>query len=385
MIPFIEFYEDNSNMDKISILDENWHTLVSLFPKHWEALALSTGAMTRKLRHFDSAEAIMRTLLLHIARGYSLRETVVQAKAAGLVSISDVALLKRLRCSEEWLKTLCFFLLKENNFIMPTENRSFNIRLVDGTIIKEQGKTGSQWRIHYSISVPDFRCDYFEITATKGIGVAETLQKLPISSNDCLIADRGFSHATDIHYVSNHNAYVLVRVNTQILPFYQDAEAQKRFDLLQAVQTLKVTGQTQAWEVYVRAPEASEAVRGRLCVIRKSEQAIAMALKKLHRKASKNQHELKERTIEFAHYVIVFTTLPEQSFTTAEVLEWYRIRWQIELVFKRFKSLAKLGHLPKYDPNSSRAWLYGKLFVCLLTEKLIRCASTISPWGYCCS
>ena len=52
------------------------------------------------------------------------------------------------------------------------------------------------------------------------------------------------------------------------------------------------------------------------------------------------------------------------------------------LVFKRFKSLAQLGHLPKRDDESAKAWLYGKLLVALLVEKLIRHASAISPWGY---
>ena len=64
------------------------------------------------------------------------------------------------------------------------------------------------------------------------------------------------------------------------------------------------------------------------------------------------------------------------------MLEWYRLRWQVELVFKRFKSLAQLGHVPKYDDESAKAWLYGKLFVALLVEKLIHHARTISPWGY---
>ena len=65
-----------------------------------------------------------------------------------------------------------------------------------------------------------------------------------------------------------------------------------------------------------------------------------------------------------------------------EVLNWYRTRWQVELVFKRFKSLAELGHLPKHDEQSARAWLYGKLFVALLVEILIGHARAISPWGY---
>ena len=51
-------------------------------------------------------------------------------------------------------------------------------------------------------------------------------------------------------------------------------------------------------------------------------------------------------------------------------------------MFKRFKSVAQFGHLPEHDSESSKAWLYGKLFAALLTEKLIAHASTASPRGY---
>ena len=80
--------------------------------------------------------------------------------------------------------------------------------------------------------------------------------------------------------------------------------------------------------------------------------------------------------------MIVFTTLPAKDFPGAEVLQWYRLRWQVELVFKRFKSLAQLGRLPKHDDQSAKAWLYGKLLVALLGEKLIDHALAVSPWGY---
>ena len=46
---------------------------------------------------------------------------------------------------------------------------------------------------------------------------------------------------------------------------------------------------------------------------------------------------------------------------------------------KRLKSLVQLGHLPKHDDRSSRAWLHGKLLVALLTQKLIRIGRDISP------
>jgi len=104
------------------------------------------------------------------------------------------------------------------------------------------------------------------------------------------------------------------------------------------------------------------------------------AHRRLQRKASKKQMITRPGTLEFAKYVIVFTT--SSSGSTADVLRSYRMRWQIELVFKRLKSLAQLGHVPKHDDRSSRAWLYGKLLVTLLAQKLIRIGRDISPSGY---
>jgi hypothetical protein len=65
------------------------------------------------------------------------------------------------------------------------------------------------------------------------------------------------------------------------------------------------------------------------------------------------------------------------------VLEYYRLRWQIELVFKRMKSILGLGHLPKKDPISSQAWLEGKLFVGLLIERMIHVSAGIKHPHYC--
>ena len=116
--------------------------------------------------------------------------------------------------------------------------------------------------------------------------------------------------------------------------------------------------------------------------MRKSQQAVAAAERQLDRREHKNQIRVRPETREYAHYVMVFTTLRAVELGAAEVLEYYRFRWQIELVFKRLKSLLAVGHLPKHDERSSRAWLYGKLLVALLTQKLVRLGSSISPWGY---
>ena len=144
---------------------------------------------------------------------------------------------------------------------------------------------------------------------------------------------------------------------------------------------IKIPGHIKSWRVLI-PNRKGERAKGRICVIRKSEEAIKIAHKKIKTNSSKKGTKLQPETLEYAKYIILFTNYPDETFSDFEILEWYRVRWQVELVFKRFKSIAGLGHLPKHNDESSKAWLYGKLFVALLTEKLIRYASSVSPWGY---
>ncbi len=354
--------------------EKNWRTLVSFFPAGWEDLAAETGANVR-LRGFRSVEGLMRTLLLHVARGYSLRETVVRARIARLARVSDVALLKRLRSAEGWFQVLCVALLQEQGVEGPQENKQLAIRLVDSTTIKEPGKTGSMWRVHYSFRVPEFCCDSFTLTPTTGVGTGDSLTQFAIARDDHLIADRGYCHVRGIEHVVSNGGAILVRLNTQVLPLFTPQG--RRVPLLRRLATLRTAGQLGEWPVWVHG--ATRVIAGRLCALRKTEEAIKRAEKQLRRKASKKGEVLQPDTLEYAKYVSVFTTFAPLTFSAVEVLHWYRLRWQVELLFKRLKSLAQLGHLPKSDDQSARAWLYGKLFVALLTEQLIRRGQAFSP------
>jgi hypothetical protein len=100
----------------------------------------------------------------------------VRAKLANWADISDVALLKRLRNSEKWLRLLCVELLRENVAYQIEEGFSRTIRIVDGTVVREPGKTGSQWRILYSIRLPSLVCDFFEVTTTIGGGSGRIIE-----------------------------------------------------------------------------------------------------------------------------------------------------------------------------------------------------------------
>ncbi len=358
----------------IALMDQNWDFVLSMFPTGWESIAWETKAVQHFKGEVKSLPDLMRIFFLHIANGYSLTETVTRSELAGLGKLSSVALMNRLRSSEELFRQMALALIAERGVQAP-EVDGINIKLIDGTNVKEPGKTGSQWRVHYALTLPELQCDHFELTSTKGSKTGETFAKFPVSPNDCFIGDRGYSRAGDVEYVHQRNGYVLIRHNPHMLPLYSD---EKAFDVLNALSTLKEPGQEGAWNVFVRGEDGLIPVR--LCVIRKEEEAAQKAVKKLHRKASKNQTELKPQTLEFAKYIMMITTLPKEKWPLEKVLELYRFRWQVELGFKRFKSLAQFGHLPKSNTQSSKAWLYAKLFICLLTEKLVAKADSFSPW-----
>lgn len=356
---------------------EDWRLLVSFLPGNWRELAAKTGAL-KGLRKDKSAENLLRVLLIHLGCGHSLRETAVRARKAQLADLSSVALWKRLRKSQDWLQALCVELFRERGVELAGQ-AGFQVRAIDATTVKEPGKSGSLWRIHYSVRLPSLACDYFKLTETEGPGTGESLRQFPIREGDYLLADRGYSTAAGIGYAAAAGGRVTVRVNTGSLAFQR--EEGEPFDLLEQVCTLRTAGAERSWPVRVVAPQGP-AVAGRVCAIRKTEEAIRIAQDGIRRDAKRKGRQVQPQTLEFARYVIVFTTFPAAEFSGSEVLEWYRLRWQVELVFKRFKSLAELGHLPKHNDESAKAWLYGKLLVALLVEKLIGHAIAISPWGY---
>ena len=361
----------------MSAAHEDWQILLGLFPPNWEQMGRRSGAVTR-LRGFDSLSDLLRTLLLHVGCGLSLRETAVQARMAGIADVSDVTLLNRLRQAEEWLRQLCQQLWKDNEVDLAPALKDRPVRVLDATTVKEPGKTGGQWRIHYSLRLPTLECDHFELTAARGKNTGEKFGRFAFHPGELVMADAGYSHPPGIAAVVRQGADVCVRLNPSSLPLLD--EQGLPFPLLEKIGTLQRAGERAEWRVWVQT--ADQRVAGRLCGVRKSEDAVRKAQRRITRKQQQGKSTATAETREHACYVLVFTTLASRDASTRQVLECYRLRWQIELTFKRLKSIVQLGHIPKHDDQSSRAWLYGKLFVALLSQKLARVGSAISPWGY---
>ena len=174
-----------------------------------------------------------------------------------------------------------------------------------------------------------------------------------------------------------HGGDVIIRTNLVTLPLLDAAGA--RTDPLVALRTLRI-GEYGDWPAFVLG-DKKRLIAGRLCAIRKSEVAAQKGRSRVQRESQRGGSQIRPETLEAAGYVFVFTTLPD-TVPAQAVMELYRGRWQIELAFKRLKSLVQLGHLKKTDERAARAWLQGKLLVAFILDALLETTERISPWGY---
>lgn len=355
-------------------LPEDWSIL-----RRWLPADLNEGArrhgFLQRARGVSDAECWLKLILMHVAGGLSLEQTVVRAKELGLADVSSVALFKRLRNAEAWLRDLCQHLLAEQQKRLSPKPwpSDFRLRIVDATDIQEPGSTGSTWRVHYSIRVPELVCDHYEVTDETG---GEKLGRFVFAPGELVLADRGYSHRAGAVHVLESGAALLIRWNPAIFPV--ETRRGRPFDLMGHVRRLPRRG-AREWPVQFRWEGRVHGLR--LVAMRKSRIAAERAHRKSLRKAQRNGTQPDPDALELTGFVLALTSLPP-AFSAEQVLDLYRSRWQIELAFKRLKTLLTAGHVPKSNDRCAKAWMQAKLLTALLLDRLLLEAKVFSPWGY---
>jgi hypothetical protein len=354
--------------------EESWELIKKCLPSDLDRLARQTGSLKR-IRKVGGGELLLRLLLMH-GSGLSLEQTAIRAQEQALGLISPVGLFKRLRSSEAFVRALCEHLLQVMRERIGDSNwpGGYRYRIIDATEVTEPGATGSSWRVHYSLRIPQLSCDHFKLTRyTEG----ETFENWQFQADEVILADRAYSNRAGLAALLRSGAKMVVRLKAAQLSLHRTP--QERFDLLEELRKLQVD-QTRQWAVGLK--NGKEFWPLRLCAIKKTEQAAQHSRLKAQRRAQQDGVNVRPETLELAGYVLVLTNLESEPWPANLVLDLYRCRWQIELAFKRLKSLLQLGHLPKRDLESARAWMQIKLLIALLTEHFAWEARFFSPWGY---
>lgn len=276
------------------------------------------------------------------------------------------------RAAGPWLRWLAQ--QERGTAALPLVAVGRRVRAVDATTVCEPGSTGGDWRVHYAVNLADLQCDFFQLTELRQSG--ETFRRVPVNKGDIMLGDRVYAAPPGVAHVLEGGGDVLVRLNRMALPLFDSHH--RRIDLAAQMRTLR--GHSPAeFSSWIKDSQGGW-IAGRTVALRQSAEVTRWTRERMLRRARRDQEPVSPLSLELAEYFILWTSL--KQLRAAEILELYRLRWQIELVFKRMKSILGLGHLPKKDPRSAQAWLEGKLFVGLLIERMVDAAASFFPWGY---
>jgi hypothetical protein len=348
-----------------SVVNEDWTNIVARLggAEALKVTARATKAFLRP-REITNAVDLLRLILAYCLGERGLRLTAAWATSVGLVDISNVALLYRLRQCGDWLAMLVGQVLAG---AAPKASHGRLIRIIDGTTVPKKGpdarKNNELWRIHSAFDLPDERFGHFELTDQQE---GETLDRIAVVKGEIRIADRAYLQPDRMAKVIDAGADVVIRAGWKSARWVDEAG-----NAINVVAELRdATAGLVDRPIWIKR-KCGALLAVRLVAIRKPQQAAEAARRKARREAQRGGHTVSKQTLDAADWVILITSLKPEDFTTADVLALYRLRWRIELGFKRLKSLIGLKGPPGTSESSARPHILAHLLTILLLEPLV--------------
>lgn len=339
-------------------------TIEKYLPKGWEEAAKREGALIRS-RQIKTARELLQLIFMYVTDEGSHRTVSAIMTLCTAIQLSAEAVRKRIKNSAAWLWWMCAGMLTEQGYVevKPQWLGERRVILVDATEAILHGSKTSDYRIHYAFELFTHTCNQFEVTEGKE---GERLSRFTAHEGDIFIADRAYGTITGMEHIREAGAGFILRLKTNAFILYD--EEGKRVSIMPDLRLLS------PWEPYWRdyfyKNKEGKLFPVRIVATRKDAQAVSQATRRLSRTAARKQRRaVTPQSAEMAEYIVVATNLPDPA---ERVLELYRARWQIECVFHRLKALFSIGEPPGSNPDSVKAWFYGKLLYATLCEAIVK-------------
>ena len=317
---------------KIQEVFENWdNKILPHLPQQMDAMAKRTGALHRK-RGVCSCVDLLRMFFLCASSNFSFRILAASACALGISTISDTAWRKRFSKAAPFLREILHSLLSA--FLPAADISAFdgvkNVLPADASVIRQNGKQQHQQRIHLCYSLNENRMKQVKVSDQH---TAESLAHFSMKKGDLVLADAGYGTAQNFIYAQEQGADVILRIMPKNFCLY-DAQGEKiSLTALMKEAEEKHMEWTDGFG-YCKYKGKTGFVR--ITAHRLPDGQAAKARKRKTRKASKNQRRIQAETLFSAGWITVVTSLGAE-YSGEEILHLYRSRWQVELLFKRFK------------------------------------------------
>jgi Transposase DDE domain len=329
-----------------------------------EAMARAAGAFLRA-RKIKTAGQLLHLALAYAVGELSLRDTAAWSTMSG-TALSDVAVLKRLRPPgvAAWLREVIAAILTQRQ--RPAEPSGWRVRVIDATVVSSPG-SAADYRLHASYDLASQQLVGITLSGTSD---SESLRHFAIGPGEIAVADRGYLKARDLSAVREAGGHFVVRAGWNSARWHH-ADGTP-FDLFAWLGELGYGAHAEIPVTIWPERTARDAFPVRLIARRMAKSEAETSRRRARRSASKGQRRVTAQTLKGAEFILLVTSLDAEAFPAADSLALYRRRWQVELAFKRLKSLLGLDQMPAKDPDLARTWIYAKLLAHLLAEDLTR-------------
>jgi hypothetical protein len=335
------------------------HPILRRLPQNLDQLATETGAIKRR-RRVTGGEQLLWLALMFAGLPLSFRTLSAKIQRDYGCQLNDTSIRYR-------VKNAATFLMEVLNHVLfgaARELQTMGIRrrvcLQDASTVSAPGSKGTDWRLHTEYVLGQGLAQV-ELTDSS---VGESLRHSEYKPGDIVVADQGLGTAANIHHVHNVGAYCLVRVYLKNLRL-TDPHG-KRLEVSELLDEADRGITSRAACVPLKGHPS---VQGRLLISVLPPETAARKRQKLKARASRNGYRTSELALRLAGYFVVFTTAPQEDLSDAQAMELYRLRWQIELFFKRCKSIAGLDQLAAKTPDVARAYILAKLIIMALIDR----------------
>lgn len=191
---------------------------------------------------------------------------------------------------------------------------------------------------------------------------SETMQS--VKKGDLIIRDLGYFVQEVFNYIIQNGAYLLSKVKPNVSLY--DLSGQK-IDLEKLHSDMKKKG-IDRMEILVTTKQVKQSLRLIAEVL--PDQVVNERLAKAKKEAKKKGRQLTDQYKSYASLNLYITNIKEETLPIDSVVKLYRIRWQIELRFKAWKSFCKLHKVKKMKKYRFECQLYAKLLFILLTWEM---------------
>jgi DDE family transposase len=371
-----------------SPLDSDWLDILSRLPPDLDLNQLARDTLAiQRVRGIADAVDLLRLGLARGPGGKTLKQTAAWAYMSGIAELSAPSLSDRLHQSVSFFAALTSRLLGVGRAAKPAVWRGRCLHLCDGSSLSQPGSKGTDWRIHATYDLGSGGFSHLELTDGRG---AEALTRAVCDDGGVMIADRGYAKAGEMAAFRTGSGDrprdFIVRTGWNMLRLENPDDTP--FDLIGVLRQMEQAplpdplNEPREWTLTALYGRGKKIKRLpiRLMILPLPPEKAEIARKKIRRSANKRQYKTDARSDLAAGFMMLATSLPP-DIPANEICAVYRLRWQIELAFKRLKSLIRIDRLPTRTEAGSLSWLYPHLILALLTDDICQEILESSPSG----